>query len=185
MKKNTTRTLFLMSLAVASFILVSLVVGKKIDCGYSIRDKLNALKKSGAIIDFENLRWEYDLKNISSFDVKFSNGKTGSFRYAKFNDGEIEFERMSEYGGYAIRGYTIFKENNLVADIWGYRKLLGINTLEEMIRNLNNLDNVISEMPVLESEHINIYDEGFISSLPDTVHYEDDEMKIIFFRVKK
>ena len=181
--------IFIFAIIVILVILVNLLecffIDKLVGPDYAIEDRLDLLKENGLILDYENFYWEYDSRSIASFAVKFTNGKIGEFDYAKLTDEKIEFERMSVYDGYAIRGYTIFKNLDGVSDVCGYRKLLNISTVEEMIENLDEVDAIINTMPILDTNYPSVYSEDFFSILPDKVHYEDDDVKIIFFRIKK
>lgn len=152
---------------------------------YAIRDKLADLKQRGLIIDYDDFNWEYDYKKIASFDIKFCNGKTGNFNYAKLVDGKIVFESMGGYDGYAIRGYTKYKDGRGVTSYSGYYKLFNFYTVEDVIENLSDIDKVIGEIPVINDySSTDIYKEDFLQKLPDKVRYEDDEVEVIFYRVR-
>lgn len=90
----------------------------------AIKDRLYSLKKNGMIEEVEKFYWEHDFKSIASFNVRFSNGKTGQFDYAKLNNGKIEFEEMTEYDGYIIYRCKIYKDGSGVTNILGYDKNL-------------------------------------------------------------
>ena len=153
---------------------------------YSIRDKLQDLKQLGVIMDFENFHWEYDFKSIASFDIKFSNGKIGVFRYAKLVDGKIVFETMSKYDGYDIQGYMKYKDGSGITNVMGYYKIFDFYTVEDAIENLSDIDKVIGEMPVINGySPSDIYKNDFLQKIPDKVHYEDDEVEVIFFKFKR
>ncbi|MCR5289375.1 MAG: hypothetical protein K6E51_05235 [Treponema sp.] len=167
------------------FSLFCFLVDKLIGHNYAIRDRLDSLKKNEKIADYENFFWEYDFKNIASFDIKFSNGKNGHFNYAKLVDGKIKFESMGGYDGYGIRGYTKYKDDSGVTDWCGYYKLFNFYTVEDVIENLSVIDKVIEEMPVINDySPTDIFKEDFLQKLPDKVRYEDDEVEVIFYRVK-
>ena len=159
---------------------------KEVAWDYSIRDKLQDLKQHGLITGFENFRWEYDFKSIASFDIKFSNGKTGGFRYAKLVDGKIVFESLSEYDGYNIQGYMKYKDGSGITNIIGYYKLFNFYTVEDVLENLSAIDKVIGEMPVINRySPSDIHKNDFLQKLPDKVRYEDDDVEVIFFKFKR
>lgn len=151
----------------------------------SIQDKLRMLKENEFILNYQNFYWEYDFKSIASFDVKFVNGKIGGFHYAKLENERIEFEQMREYDGYIIYGYKIRKETNEIALQLGIENNFNIISVEDVVENLADIDEMINKMPILEMEYPpNIYANDFLLNLQDKVHYEDDDEKIIFFRIK-
>ena len=169
----------------AFFCLFCFLVDKLVGPNYAIRDRLDYLKKNEIIMDYQNFYWEYDFKSIASFEIKLSNGKTGCFNYAKLVDGKIVFESMGGYDGYAIRSYMKFKDGSGVTDICGYSKLFNFYTVEDVVENLSSIDKIIDEMPIINRESsADIYDEDFLHKLTDKVRYEDDEVEIIFYRVK-
>lgn len=152
---------------------------------YAIRDKLADLKQRGLIIDYDDFNWEYDYKNIASFDIKFCNGKTGNFNYAKLVDGKIVFETMSDYDGYVIYGYKIQKQTNKVYLQVGLGNFFNMTSVEDVVENLSDIDKIIEEMPVINMDSsADIYKEDFLQKLPDKVRYEDDEVEVIFYRVR-
>ena len=153
---------------------------------YSIRDKLYDYKEKALIEDFEKFHWEYDFKSIASFEIKFSNGKMGVFNYSKLVDEKIVFESMGGYDGYAIRGYMKYKDGRGTTSVCGYYKLFNFYTVEDVIENLSDIDKVIGKMPVINGySPSDIYKNDFLQKLPNNVRYEDDEIKIIFFRIKQ
>ncbi len=152
---------------------------------YVVEDRLDSLKKNGLIIDYDNFHLEHDFKSIASFDIKFSNGKTGHFDYAKLEDGKIVFERMSEYDGYVIYGYKIQKQTKKGYSQVGFGNLFNVVSVEDVVKNLSDIDKIIEEMPIINRDSSSsIYTEGFLQKLPDKVRYEDDEVYVIFYRVK-
>ncbi len=185
MKRKVIFILFAFIFGWSLFVWFSIWLDKKIGWDYSIRDKLKNLKQTGLIMDYDNFHWEYDYKSIASFDIKFINGKTGVFNYAKLEDGKIMFESMGGYDGYAIGGYMKYKDGRGVTNVCGYYKLLNFYTVEDVIENLSAIDKVIEEMPVIKQKSpVDIYKEDFRQKIPDNVRYEDDEVEIIFYRVK-
>ena len=153
---------------------------------YVVEDRLDYLKKNGLIIDYDNFHLEHDFKSIASFDIKFSNGKTGHFDYAKLEDGKIVFERMSEYDGYIIYGYKIQKQTKKGYSQVGFGNLFNVASVEDVVENLSDIDKLIEEMPIITGDYPpRIYEKDFLQRLPDKVYYEDDEIKIIFFRIKQ
>ncbi|MBQ8680860.1 MAG: hypothetical protein IJ530_14080 [Treponema sp.] len=171
---------------VSAFFLVLIWCVNEVSWDYSIRDKLYDYKEKALIEDFEKFHWEYDFKSIASFDIKFSNGKTGHFDYAKLEDGKIVFERMSEYGGYIIYGYKIQKQTKKGYSQVGFGNLFNVASVEDVVENLSDIDKLIEEMPIITGDYPpRIYEKDFLQRLPDKVYYEDDEIKIIFFRIKQ
>ncbi len=152
----------------------------------AIENRLHYLKKDARIMDYENLFWEYRDRGIASFDIKFSNGKTGVFRYAKLVDGKIVFESLSEYDGYNIQGYMKYKDGSGITNIIGYYKLFNFYTVEDVLENLSAIDKVIGEMPVINRySPSDIHKNDFLQKLPDKVRYEDDDVEVIFFKFKR
>ncbi len=185
MKRKSIFILFALFSVICLFVWFSLWVDKEIGWDYAIRDKLNSLKQTGLIMDYDNFHWEYDFKSIASFDIKFINGKTGVFNYAKLEDGKIMFESMGGYDGYAIGGYMKYKDGRGVTNVCGYYKLLNFYTVEDVIENLSAIDKVIEEMPVIKQKSpVDIYKEDFRQKILDKVRYEDDEVEVIFYKVR-
>lgn len=183
MKKKIILHVVVPVFAIALVILLSIWVGKAVGPDDALRDRLHALKEAGLIADFDNFRWEYDFRSIARFDVRFLNGKIGEFTYAELKDGKIEFKRLYDYDNHIIYGYEILKENGGINLRLGIEKLFDMHTVEDVIENLESIDAVINEMPVMGDEYPHIYEEDFLSKLPEKVLYEDDEVKIIFFRI--
>lgn len=184
MKKNNGKFFIFLVIIISVVIklLYFFIIEKLVAPDYAIEDRLELLKKNSLILDYQNFYWEYDYKSIASFDIKFSNGKTGVFNYAKLENGKIVFESFDHYDGYCIRGYKKYKDGRGVTDVFGYYKLFNFCTVEDVIENLSAIDKVIEEMPVINRG--DIHREDFLQKLPDKVRYEDDEAEVIFYRVK-